>query len=88
MTRGEHVKVRALRTRQGAGVDVYSFFMRGDQVAEIADITRLRRTEGQLDGFQRREIKSVPFSRPSATPAPTVPNPIIPTPTSFMRELL
>lgn len=58
MTRGEHVKVRALRTRQGAGVDVYSFFMRGDQVAEIADITRLRRTEGQLDGFQRREIKS------------------------------
>lgn len=58
MTRQAHVRVRALRTQQGAALDVYSFFVRGDQIAEIADITRLRRSEGQLDGFQRGEIKS------------------------------
>jgi DGQHR domain-containing protein len=58
MTLQAHVRVRALRTQQGGGVDVYSFFVRGDQIAEIADITRLRRSEGQLDGFQRGEIKS------------------------------
>lgn len=56
--KGEVVSVRALRTRQGPNIDVFAFFLPGDQVTQIADITRLRRSEGQLDGFQRKEIRA------------------------------
>ncbi len=52
------VTVRALRTRQGTETKVYAFFLPGHQVAQIADISRLRRGEGNLEGFQRREIKA------------------------------
>lgn len=52
------VTVRALRTRQGADTEVYAFFLPGHQVAQIADISRLRRGDGHLEGFQRREIKA------------------------------
>lgn len=52
------ITLRALRTRQGVDVDVYAFFVPGNQIAEIADISRLRRADGQLEGFQRREIKT------------------------------
>lgn len=50
--------VRALRTRQGGDVDVFAFFVRGDEVMKLADISRLRRDDAELKGFQRREIKS------------------------------
>lgn len=56
--KGPKVTVRALRTRQGPDVDVYAFFLPGDQVTQIADITRLRRGEGNLEGFQRKEIRA------------------------------
>ncbi|MET3836186.1 DGQHR domain-containing protein [Brevundimonas sp. UYEF29] len=56
--KGPKITVRALRTRQGVDVDVFAFFLPGDQVAQIADITRLRRGEGQLEGFQRKEIRA------------------------------
>ncbi len=56
--KGENISVRALRTRQGPGIDVFAFFLPGDQVTQIADISRLRRGEGQLDGFQRKEIRA------------------------------
>lgn len=52
------VTVRALRTRQGSDTEVYAFFLPGHQVAQIADISRLRRGDGHLEGFQRREIKA------------------------------
>jgi DGQHR domain-containing protein len=51
------ITVRALRTTQG-GVYVYSFFMPGAQITEVAEISRVQRDEdGQLEGFQRKEIK-------------------------------
>ncbi len=56
--KGEAISVRALRTRQGPDIDVFAFFLPGDRVAQIADISRLRRGEGQLDGFQRKEIRA------------------------------
>lgn len=58
MTVGDKICVRALRTRQGDDVEVYAFFLPGDQVAEIADISRLRRGDGELEGFQRKEIRA------------------------------
>lgn len=52
------ITLRALRTRQGADVEVYAFFVPGNQIAQLADISRLHRADGQLEGFQRREIKN------------------------------
>ncbi|RJQ27568.1 DGQHR domain-containing protein [Candidatus Parcubacteria bacterium] len=51
--------VRALRTEQGEGVEVYSFFAPGDKITEIADISRVCRDESDaLGGFQRKEIRN------------------------------
>jgi DGQHR domain-containing protein len=56
----EPVVVRAVRTRQGAGVDVFAFFLPGPTVLQVADIARVHRDEnvGSLHGFQRPEIRS------------------------------
>lgn len=58
MSAAETVSVRAIRTRQGGDTDVYAFFMHGSDVLRVADISRLERDEGDLKGFQRREIRS------------------------------
>lgn len=51
--------VRALKTKQGNGIALYSFFIPGGQISRIADITRLQRGRNDgLKGFQRKEIKN------------------------------
>lgn len=56
--RPERLVVRALRCTQAGGIDVYAFFLPGYRLTEIADISRVRRTEaGRLEGFQRKEIR-------------------------------
>jgi DGQHR domain-containing protein len=55
----KEIVVRALRTKQGTGVDVYAFFLHGSDITRIADISRIERDEtDSLRGFQRKEIKS------------------------------
>jgi DGQHR domain-containing protein len=55
----DRLVTRALRTRQGEGVDVYAFFLRGGDVTRVADISRISRDEADvLKGFQRREIRT------------------------------
>lgn len=50
--------VRALRSQQG-GTDVFSFFLPGHRLTEIADISRVHRdADGQLEGFQRKDIRT------------------------------
>nr|WP_295078350.1 DGQHR domain-containing protein DpdB [uncultured Roseateles sp.] len=50
--------VRALRTTQGTGLDVYAFFIRGADILRVADISRIERdTTDELKGFQRPEIR-------------------------------
>lgn len=58
MTRSEKLRVRATRTRQGNDIEVFSFFLRGADVARIADINRVGRSNDELEGFQRPEIKN------------------------------
>lgn len=59
MKSAERLIVRALKTRQGADVDVFAFFLRGADVTRVADISRIARDEADgLKGFQRREIRS------------------------------
>lgn len=53
----EVLQVRATRAIQGDGVAIYSFFLRGSDIARIADISRIERKNGKLEGFQRPEIK-------------------------------
>jgi DGQHR domain-containing protein len=51
--------VRALRTTQGNGVEVFCFFAPGDKITQIADISRVCRDDADyLEGFQRKEIKN------------------------------
>ena len=53
------IAVRAVRTKQGAGIDVYAFFLPGGTVLEAAEIARVQRDESSaLQGFQRPEIRS------------------------------
>ncbi len=55
----DEIVVRALHATQGAGVDVFAFFMRGADIVRIADISRIGRDEQErLHGFQRPEIRS------------------------------
>lgn len=56
--KGPKLTVRALRTQQGEGVEIYAFFLPGDQVTQVADISRLRRGDASLEGFQRKEIRA------------------------------
>ena len=50
--------VRALHTTQGAGLDVYAFFIRGGDIVRVADISRIERdATDSLKGFQRPEIR-------------------------------
>jgi DGQHR domain-containing protein len=50
--------VRALHTTQGAGLDVYAFFIRGEDIVRVADISRIERDAAdELKGFQRPEIR-------------------------------
>ena len=54
-----NLKVRAIRTRQGSDFEVFSFFVPGGRVAEIADISRIHRDEDEkLKGFQRKDIRN------------------------------
>ena len=52
------VVVRVVKTQQDNGVDLFSFFLPGELVHELAEISRIHRDENyELEGFQRKEIK-------------------------------
>lgn len=57
MTGREYLRIRAVRTEQGGGTSVFAFFLYGADVNRIADISRIRRDDQELKGFQRREIR-------------------------------
>lgn len=53
------IVVRALQTKQGRDLDVFSFFIKGADIVRVADISQVGRTpNGSLKGFQRPEIQS------------------------------
>lgn len=55
----DEIIVRALHTNQGPNLDVYAFFIRGSDIIQIANISRISRDGNEtLKGFQRPEIKS------------------------------
>jgi DGQHR domain-containing protein len=54
----DFLMVRAVKTQQGDGVDVYAFFLYGSDISRVADISRIHRDENELKGFQRKEIRA------------------------------
>lgn len=53
------IVVRALHTKQGEGLDVFAFFIRGADIVRVADISRVERDDAdELKGFQRPEIRN------------------------------
>ena len=55
----EPIVVRALRTHQADGLDVFAFFIRGADIVRVADISRIERDgNDELKGFQRPEIRN------------------------------
>ncbi len=57
MSGREHLKIRAVRAEQAGGTEVFAFFLYGADIGRIADISRIRRDEQELKGFQRKEIR-------------------------------
>lgn len=57
MSGRQFLKVRAVRAEQGEGVGIFAFFLFGADVNRVADISRIRREDQNLKGFQRREIR-------------------------------
>jgi DGQHR domain-containing protein len=56
MTR--ELSVRAVRATQGVGIEVFTFFLRGEDVLQVAEISRVHRDESdELKGFQRKAIQ-------------------------------
>ena len=53
----DSIMVRALKTKQGEN-EVYSFFINGQDIFKVADISRISRDEsGELKGLQRKPIQ-------------------------------
>lgn len=51
--------VRAVRAYQGEGKELFAFFMPGNLITKIADISRVGRHDSEsLQGFQRKAIKN------------------------------
>ena len=55
----EALELRAVKAEQGEDTAIFSFFMKGADVLRISDLSRVRRDkDGDLKGFQRKEIQS------------------------------
>ena len=51
-------RVPALRIRQGEERQLYSLAIEGKQISKIAAISRIRRGEESLVGYQRPEVRN------------------------------
>jgi DGQHR domain-containing protein len=53
----KQIDVRALKISQTGKIPLYSFFLRGGEILDVADISRVKRNEsGGLLGYQRGEV--------------------------------
>ncbi len=81
MERGmkEELRLPAIEVHQGAGQTLYTFAVDGKQVASFATISRIRRPNGILEGYQRPEVYShiAEIRRYIESPAPMIPNALV-----------
>lgn len=50
--------LRAIRTQQAGAYELYAFFVPAADILQIADISRIKREGDELQGFQRKEIRT------------------------------
>lgn len=73
------LRLPAIEVRQGAGQTLYTFAVDGKQVALFATVSRIRRPNGILEGYQRPEVHShiAEIRRYIESPAPMIPNALV-----------
>ena len=72
-------RVPALRIRQGEERQLYSLAIEGKQISKIAAISRIRRGEENLVGYQRPEVRNHirEIQRYIESSNPMIPNPAV-----------
>lgn len=72
-------RVPALRIKQGESRQLYSLAIEGKHINKIAAISRIRRGEEQLTGYQRPEVRNHirEIQRYIESENPMIPNPVI-----------
>ncbi len=75
----KELRLPAIKVQQGAGQTLYTFAVDGKQVASFATVSRIRRPNGILEGYQRPEVHShiAEIKRYIESPAPMVPNALV-----------
>jgi DGQHR domain-containing protein len=75
----KELRLPAIEVRQGAGQTLYTFAVDGKQVASFATVSRIRRPNGILEGYQRPEVYShiAEIRRYIESPAPMIPNALV-----------
>ena len=54
----KQIETRAIQVTQGNNLPVFSFFLNGEQIRQIADISRINKgSDGELIGYQREEVR-------------------------------
>jgi DGQHR domain-containing protein len=75
----EELRLPAIEVQQGAGQKLYAFAVDGKQVHSFATVSRIRRPNGILEGYQRPEVLShvAEIKRYIESAAPMIPNAIV-----------
>ena len=75
----DELRLPAIEVRQGEGQTLYTFAVDGKQVASFATVSRIRRPNGILEGYQRPEVYShiAEIRRYIESPAPMIPNALV-----------
>jgi DGQHR domain-containing protein len=75
----EELRLPAIEVQQGAGQKLYAFAVDGKQVPSFATVSRIRRPNGALEGYQRPEVLShiAEIKRYIESAAPMIPNAIV-----------
>ena len=57
LTMSKSIEVRALKVDQAGKIPLYSFYLRGEEILDVAEISRIERNKkGSLLGYQRGEV--------------------------------
>ncbi|MCT8862411.1 DGQHR domain-containing protein DpdB [Shewanella xiamenensis] len=75
----KHLRVPALRIKQGPNRQLFSLAIEGKQITDIASISRIKRGGEKLLGYQRPEVQKhiLEIQRYIESSNPMIPNPVI-----------
>src|SRR5262249_50608928 len=79
MAETRRIRIPAIEVRQSPGKTLYTFAVDGKVISEFATISRIRRHNGVLHGYQRPEVLAhiAEIRRYLETPSPMIPNGVV-----------